>query len=48
MLCLSSSTDPPGRHAGGGENNVNIVCYVAYDVIDSTYDIAYDENRTTL
>jgi hypothetical protein len=30
------------------QNNVNIVCDVAYDVIDSTYDFAYDEYRTTL
>jgi len=30
------------------QNNVNIVCDVACDVIDSTYDFAYDEYRTTL
>ena len=30
------------------QNNVNIVCDVAYDVIDSTYDFTYDEYRTTL
>ena len=30
------------------QNNVNIVCDVAYDLIDSTYDIAYDEYCTTL
>jgi hypothetical protein len=27
---------------------VNIICDVAYDVIDSTYNIAYDEYSTTL
>ncbi len=32
------------------QNNVIIVCNVAYDVIDSTYDFAHDsdEYRTTL
>jgi hypothetical protein len=30
------------------QNNVNIVCDVAYDVIDSTYDFAYDEYHMTL
>ena len=47
--CSNTDTDPQS------ENNVNIVCDVAYDIIDSTYDvqsrtydIAYDDTRTTL
>ncbi len=40
--CSNTDSDPRS------ENNVNIVCDVAYDVMDSPYDIAYDEYRTTL
>jgi hypothetical protein len=40
----NTDSDPRAR----SKNNVNIVCDVAYDLMDQTYDIAYDEYPTTL
>jgi hypothetical protein len=46
--CSNTDTDPRRK------NKVNVVCNVAYDIMDSTYDvlsrtyyIAYDEYHTT-